>query len=184
MTFRPGDFALPAPEVARRLIGCRLIIGRCRGMICETEAYTHDDPASHSFRGRTPRNAAMFGPAGHAYVYRSYGIHWCLNVVCMEGTAVLLRAIEPQDGLEEMRQRRGDVPDARLAAGPGRLGRALGIGPALNGKPFDHPEFSILPENPPGEVVAGPRIGISRAKERPWRFGLRGSASLSRPFPE
>jgi DNA-3-methyladenine glycosylase len=136
-------------------------------MICETEAYTHDDPASHSFRGRTPRNAAMFGPAGHAYVYRSYGIHWCLNVVCMEGSAVLLRAIEPQDGLEEMRQRRGDVPDARLAAGPGRLGRALGIGPALNGKPFDHPEFSIL-----------------RAKERPWRFGLRGSASLSRPFPE
>lgn len=180
----PSAFDRPAPEIARSLIGCHLSIHGCGGIICETEAYTRNDPASHSFRGRTARNAAMFGPAGHAYVYRSYDIHWCLNVVCAKGSAVLLRGMEPTLGLAQMRARRGEMPDKMLAAGPGRLGQALAVGPDMDGRSFDQPEFCIHTASSSVIVLTGPRIGISRACEMPWRFGLAGSASLSRPFPK
>lgn len=155
------------------------------GVIVEVEAYDRDDPASHGFGGRTARNAAMFGPPGHAYVYRSYGVHWCLNLVTDgEGTAaaVLLRALEPTQGLETMRARRG-VEDARLlCSGPGRLCRALGITGAHDGLPLDGPPFELRAPGKPVDVVAGPRIGISRAVHHSWRYGLGGSRFLSRPF--
>lgn len=181
------DFSASSEAVARALIGVRFRVGGVGGLIVETEAYDREDPASHSFGGATPRNAAMFGPPGCAYVYRSYGMHWCLNFVCREaghGAGVLIRALAPTDGLDLMRQRRG-VEDVRLlCAGPGRLGQALGIDRSLDGLPLDHPPFELLaPE--PGlaiPVVAGPRVGISKAVEQPWRFGWAGSPFLSRPF--
>ncbi len=178
-----GFFDRPAPEVAPDLVGATLSVGPCGGIVCETEAYTRDDPASHSFRGPTARNRAMFGPPGSAYVYLSYGLHWCLNVVCQSGDAVLLRALEPLEGLAEMRARRGPVADRLLCAGPGRLGQALGIGAAQDGLAFDAPRFGLGPRIAPVTLLVGPRIGISRAAERPWRFGLAGARSLSRRFP-
>ncbi len=167
-------------------MGCTLLGDGARGVIVEVERYQQDDPASHSFRGPTPRAAVMFGPPGRAYVYRSYGLHWCLNVVCEpegRGAAVLLRALAPSGGLEVMRARRGGVADRLLCSGPGRLTQALGIDGRLDGAPFDGAPLAVLPRAGAVEVVAGPRIGITRAVERPWRYGLAGSPHLSRPFP-
>ena len=179
----PSDwFDRPADRVARALIGAALVVRGCGGIVTETEAYGPDDPASHSFLGPGRRNAAMFGPPGRAYVYRSYGIHWCLNVVCAPGHAVLLRAFEPVRGLEAMAARRGTDAPRLLACGPGRLGQALGIGPQDNHAAFDRVNFGFLP-GPDVAVVAGPRIGITRAADWPLRFGLKGSAFHSRPFP-
>lgn len=174
-------FDRPAEAVAPELIGALVVLRGCGGIVTETEAYGPDDPASHSYPGPTKRNAAMFGQAGHAYVYRSYGLHWCLNVVCASGHAVLLRAIEPRQGLAEMARRRGTENRRVLTTGPGRLGQALGIGPADDHAPFHRPDFGFF-RGEPVPVVIGPRIGISRAIEAPLRFGLAGSSYLSRPF--
>ena len=155
------------------------------GRIVEVEAYDSEDPAAHGFRGRTPRNASMFGPAGRAYVYRSYGIHWCLNVVCEEegsAAAALIRALEPTSGLERMRERRGLEDERLLAAGPGRLCQALGVTRDHDGLPLDVPPFELRPPAAPVEVVAGTRIGISVATEVPWRYAEAGSRYLSRPL--
>ena len=180
------DFSADATEVARKLIGVMLLVDGVGGRIVETEAYDHDDPASHTFSGPSTRNAAMFGPPGCAYVYRSYGIHWCINFVCREaghGAGVLLRAVEPTHGLALMRERRGLEDIRLLCAGPGRLGQALGIGPHHGGMRLDQPPFEVLRGAAEQAVVlTGPRVGISKAVEQPWRFGLAGSRFLSRPF--
>ncbi len=179
-------FAQPVVTVARALIGVTLLFEDAGGLIVETEAYTRDDPASHSFRGPTLRNAAMFGPPGRAYIYRSYGIHWCFNIVCgvEPGSAVLIRAIEPLHGLDRMRARRG-VEDARsLCSGPGRLCQALGLSNLQNGSALDEPPFALSSRAEMPEIVVGPRIGLTRAVEVPWRFGLAGSRCLSRAFPK
>ncbi len=171
--------ALTAARLAPRLLGARLTIRGCTGRITETEAYAPDDPASHSFSGPTRRNAAMFGPPGHAYVYRIYGLHWCLNVVGLPGHAVLIRAMEPLDGLAAMSARRG--PGRPLGTGPGRLAQALGITGADDGRPFGPPDFALALD-PPADWLTGTRIGITRAADWPMRFGLPGSRHLSRPF--
>ncbi|MDW5444745.1 DNA-3-methyladenine glycosylase [Polaromonas sp. SM01] len=179
------DFLAPSAELAHRLIGATLLLDGVGGRIVETEAYDQDDPASHSFSGPTPRNVAMFGPPAHAYVYRSYGIHWCLNLVCREeghGAGVLIRALEPLAGLDKMRERRGLQELRLLCAGPGRVGQALGITRAHNGLPITLPPFELLPARSTSRVLSGPRIGISKAVDQPWRFGLAGSVFLSRPF--
>lgn len=167
--------------VARALIGATLLIDRIGGVVVETEAYDASDPASHSFRGPTPRNRAMFGPAGHAYVYRSYGLHWCLNIVCRPGSAVLIRAIEPTEGIEIMVGRRGMTDPRLLCAGPGRLCQALAVDQTLDAMPLDRPPFALLPAGPAEPIVAGPRIGISVGTDTPWRFCRAGSRFLSRP---
>jgi DNA-3-methyladenine glycosylase len=180
------DFQGSSVDLARALIGAVLLVDGVGGPIVETEAYDAEDPASHSHRGPDARNASMFGPPGHAYVYRSYGIHWCLNLVCREvghGAGVLIRALEPTEGLDRMRTRRGPVVDLLLCAGPGRVGQALGITPAHDGLPLDRAPFELRPAALRADVVVGPRIGISKAQEMPWRFGLRGSRFVSRRFP-
>jgi len=180
-----GFFTREVTEVARDLVGARLLIAGAGGTIVETEAYAQGDPASLSYRGRTVHNASMFGPAGHAYVYRSYGVHWCLNLVCgagPSGSAVLVRALAPTDGLPSMRARRGTDVLRQLCAGPGRLCQALGVTGALDGLALDTAPFAIALRPAPVEIVVGPRIGLTRAVDTPWRFGLRGSPFLSRPF--
>jgi DNA-3-methyladenine glycosylase len=176
-------FARSSLEVARELVGCELLVDAVGGRIVECEAYARDDPASHAFPGPTKRNASMFGPAGRLYIYRSYGIHWMLNIVCGEregaGEAVLVRALEPTCGLDAMRARRGREPAIELCRGPGRLGQALGIGPDLDGEPIGGRRVRFVPGAPPGPVVQGPRVGISRARELPWRFALEGSPYVS-----
>jgi len=176
---------LPAIELAPLLIGATLLVDGVGGIIVETEAYEADDPASHSFAGQRPRNRAMFGPPLTAYVYRSYGVHWCVNIVTGpvgHGAAVLLRAIEPTAGLAVMAERRRTAEPRLLASGPGRLTEALGISIAHDGLPLDAPPFELIPREGAPDIVAGPRIGITKAADRPWRFGLSGSRYLSRPF--
>jgi DNA-3-methyladenine glycosylase len=162
-----------------------LLVDGVGGPIVEVEAYDHEDPAAHGYRGRTARNASMFGPPGRAYVYRSYGIHWCLNLVCEEegsASAVLLRALEPVQGLEAMRARRHVEDDRLLCAGPGRLCQALGVTREHDGRSLAEPPFELRPRSSVPEIVTGPRVGISRATDRPWRYGVAGSRFLSRPF--
>ena len=173
-------------EAARALLGCTLLVDGVGVVLVEVEAYAPDDPASHSYGGPKRGNATMFGPSGHLYVYRSYGIHWCANVVCCEagtGAAVLLRALEPTHGVDEMRERRG-LDDVRLlCSGPGRLTQALGLSAVHDGLPLDRAPFLLEPPAEPADVVTGPRVGISRAVELPWRYSLRGSPFVSRPRP-
>jgi DNA-3-methyladenine glycosylase len=178
-------FARSVHEVAPELIGARLLVDGVGGTIVEVEAYDHEDPAAHGFRGQTARNASMFGPPGHLYVYRSYGIHWCANLVCGDegvASAVLLRALEPTRGLEVMRARRNLAEARLLCKGPGRLCQALGITRAHDGLPLDEPPFELRERVSEPELVTGPRVGITRAKALPWRYGLSGSDDVSRPF--
>ena len=172
--------------VARALVGWTLLVDGVGGVIIETEAYAPDDPASHSVGGPTRRNATMFGPPGRLYVYRSYGVHWCANVVCGDegvGAAVLLRALEPTEGLMAMRSRRG-VEDAHLlASGPGRLTQALAISAEHDGLDLGRKPFALAPPEQSADVVASPRVGITRATEQPWRYSLAGSTFVSRPRP-
>jgi DNA-3-methyladenine glycosylase len=181
----PVDFADSSEVVARALIGTIVLLDGVGGRIVETEAYDHEDPASHSFAGPTKRNAVMFGPPAHAYVYRSYGIHWCLNFVCNEeghGAGVLIRALEPVAGFDIMRARRGVQDPRQLCSGPGKLCQALGVTGEHNGMPIARPPFELIVPAAPVAVVSGPRIGISKAVDVRWRFGLAGSLFVSRPF--
>jgi DNA-3-methyladenine glycosylase len=178
-------FARSVHAVAPDLIGATLLVDGIGGRIVEVEAYHFTDPAAHSYGGRTDRNAVMFGPPGHAYVYRSYGVHWCLNFVCEpEGSAsaVLIRAIEPLEGVATMQRRRGTKELRLLCSGPGRLCEALGITRRHNGLSLDRPPFELRAPVDKYEVIAGPRIGISQATHLPWRYGLAGSMFVSKPF--
>jgi DNA-3-methyladenine glycosylase len=179
-------FARTVHEVAPALVGCTLLVDGVGGTIVEIEAYDQHDPAAHSYRGRTARNRSMFGPPGHAYVYRSYGVHWCLNLVCeREGlaSAALVRALEPTHGVETMRERRGVEEVRRLCSGPGNVCQALAIGREHDGLPLDRPPFALFEANDDVQVACGPRVGLTRATEVPWRYGLAGSKFVSRPLP-
>jgi len=178
-------FARGVHEIAPDLIGATLLVDGIGGIIVEVEAYHHTDPAAHSFRGPTPRNLVMFGPPGVAYVYRSYGIHWCVNFVCeTEGSAsaVLIRALQPTHGISTMRRRRGLHDERTLCSGPGKLTEALGITDAHNGLALDAPPIALHARAGKADVVSGVRIGITKAVELPWRYGLKGSRFLSKPF--
>lgn len=179
-------FARSVHEVAPELIGASLLIDGVGGVIVEVEAYHHTDPAAHSYNGPTERNAVMFGPPGHVYVYRSYGIHWCINFVCEpagSASAVLIRALEPTAGLETMAKRRGITDPRQLCSGPGKICEALGVTRAHNGMALDALPFTLRARPKPVEIAMGVRIGITKAADVPWRFGLKGSRFLSRPFP-
>ena len=178
---------IPAPffdravtEVARDLIGAILLFEGVGGPIVEVEAYDETDPASHSFRGPTPRNRVMFGAPGHAYVYKIYGMHFCLNFVCRPGSAVLIRAIEPQHGHAAMTARRGGVGEQQLCSGPGKLVQALGVDLRHNGLALDRPPFDLLPAEASHTIASGRRIGLTKGVETPWRFVMAGSPYLSR----
>jgi len=173
--------------VAPDLIGATLTVDGVGGLIVEVEAYHHTDPAAHSFRGPTTRNAVMFGPPGYAYVYRSYGIHWCVNFVCEHAgsaSAVLIRALEPTQGLKTMRRRRGLDDQRLLCAGPGRVCEALGISGRHDSLALDEPPFELRTRSRDVELVFGVRVGITKAVDLPWRYGLKGSRFLSKPFRE
>jgi DNA-3-methyladenine glycosylase len=176
-------FARSVHEVAPALIGVTLLVDGVGGEIVEVEAYDREDPASHGFRGQTRRNASMFGPSGHAYVYRSYGVHWCLNLVCGEEgdpQAALVRALAPTHGLAEMRGQRGLEDERALCSGPGKLCQALGVTSEHDGLALDRRPFELLPRRSEPEIVTAPRIGISEAADRPWRYCLAGSRFVSR----
>jgi DNA-3-methyladenine glycosylase len=182
---RRSFFSRSVHAVAPELIGATLLLDGVGGVIVEVEAYHHTDPAAHSYNGPTERNAVMFGPPGYAYVYRSYGIHWCLNFVCEEegsASAVLIRALEPTEGLNRMRRRRGVGDRRALCSGPGKLGEALGVTRQLNGLALDQAPFELRARAGKPEVVVGIRIGITKATELPWRYGLKGSPYVSKPF--
>jgi len=182
---RKSFFNRSVHEVAPELIGATLLFNAVGGVIVEVEAYHHTDPAAHSYGGQTPRNAVMFGPPGYAYVYRSYGIHWCLNFVCERAgsaSAVLLRALAPTEGLAMMQRRRRTADVRALCSGPGKLTEALGVTQAHNGLALDAAPFELQAREEDVEVVAGPRIGITKAVALPWRYGLKGSRFLSKPF--
>ena len=184
---RKAFFNRSVHEVAPDLIGATFLVDGVGGIIVEVEAYHHIEPAAHSYNGPTPRNAVMFGPAGFAYVYRSYGIHWCVNFVCeKEGSAsaVLIRALEPTHGIPAMRRRRGLHDERSLCSGPGKLTEALGITHAHNGLALDAPPIALHARRQKVDVVTGLRIGITKAVELPWRYGLRGSKFLSKPFAD
>jgi DNA-3-methyladenine glycosylase len=178
-------FARSVNDVAPDLVGCTLLVDGVGGTVVEVEAYDHEDPASHGFRGRTERNRSMFGPPGLAYVYRSYGIHWCLNLVCEDegvASAVLVRAVEPTHGLERMRARRGVEDPRLLCSGPGRLCQALGVSGGHDGMPVDRLPFELYRAAGGVELVTGPRVGITAAADLPWRYGLADSRFVSRRF--
>ena len=182
---RRAFFDRSVHKVAPELIGATLLVDGAGGVIVEVEAYHHTDPAAHSYRGQTPRNAVMFGRPGFAYVYRSYGIHWCLNFVCeAEGSAsaVLIRALEPAQGIAAMRRRRGVAEERALCSGPGKLCEALGVTVKHNGLALDRPPFELRARAEKPEILVGPRIGITKAVEMPWRYGMKGSKFLSKPF--
>jgi DNA-3-methyladenine glycosylase len=179
-------FARSVHKVAPDLIGATLLFNGTGGVIVEVEAYHHTDPAAHSYNGPTPRNEVMFGPPGFIYVYRSYGIHWCMNFVCeKEGSAaaVLIRALEPTHGLTAMRRRRGLDDERALCSGPGKLTEALGITREHNGLALDAPPFALYARKGKVDIASGIRIGLTKAVELPWRYGLKGSKFLSKPFP-
>jgi len=179
-------FGRSVHEVAPDLIGVTLLVNGVGGIIVEVEAYHHTEPAAHSYNGPTPRNQVMFGPPGFVYVYRSYGIHWCMNFVCEKdgsASAVLIRALEPTHRLAAMRRRRGLDDDRALCSGPGKLTEALGITHAHNGLALDAPPFALYGRKGKVDVVSGIRIGLTKAVELPWRYGLKGSRFLSKPFP-
>ena len=188
MSFAPlgrDFFARSVHDVAPDLVGCTLLVDGVGGTIVEVEAYDHEDPASHGFRGRTQRNRSMFGPPGLAYVYRSYGIHWCLNLVCEDegvAAAVLVRAVEPAHGLERMRARRGAEDLRLLCSGPGKLCQALGVTGGHDGMPVDRPPFELFPAVGSVGLATGPRVGITAAADLPWRYGLADSRFVSRGF--
>jgi DNA-3-methyladenine glycosylase len=178
-------FGRSVHQVAPDLIGATLLVNGVGGIIVEVEAYHHTEPAAHSFRGPTPRNRVMFGPPGFAYVYRSYGIHWCVNFVCeKEGSAsaVLIRALQPTHGLAAMRRRRGLHDERSLCSGPGKLTEALGITDEHNGLALDAAPIALHARIGKVDVATGLRIGITKAVELPWRYGLKGSRFLSKPF--
>ena len=180
----PGFWDRASELVAAELIGCEFCVDGVGGVIVETEAYSPDDPASHSFIGETPRNAVMFGPPGRIYVYRSYGLHWCLNFVCQHASAVLIRALEPVHGLDRMVERRGLSDHRLLCSGPGRLAMALGVDGSFNGMSLSDARISVSPPQCQSPIIVGTRIGISKAADKPWRFGLAGSRFLSKHFKD
>ena len=184
-TLSRAFFGRSVHEVAPELVGAILLVGGVGGRVVEVEAYHHTEPAAHSFNGPTARNAVMFGPPGFTYVYRSYGIHWCLNLVCEpkgSASAVLIRALEPTAGIATMRRRRGVAEERLLCSGPGRLCEALSITHEENGLALDRPPFALFARAEAVEVIAGPRIGLTKAVELPWRYGLKGSRFLSKPM--
>jgi DNA-3-methyladenine glycosylase len=182
---RKSFFARSVHEVAPDLIGATFLVNGVGGIIVEVEAYDQTDPAAHSFRGPTPRNAVMFGPPGYTYVYLSYGLNWCVNFVCQaagSAAGVLLRAIEPTHGLAAMRQRRGVTDAKALCSGPGKLCEALAITKALGELPIDRSPIALHARSGGAEIATGVRIGLTKAVDLPWRYGLKGSKYLSKRF--
>ena len=180
-------FARSVHEVASELLGATMLVDGVGGIIVEVEAYHQSEPAAHSYRGPTPRTMVMFGPPGFAYVYRSYGIHWCINFVCEpEGSAaaVLIRALQPTHGIPAMRRRRGLHDERTLCSGPGKLTGALAITNRHNGLALDAPPISVHARRAAPEIASGPRVGITKAVELPWRYGLKDSRFLSKAFPD
>ncbi|MGO8034313.1 DNA-3-methyladenine glycosylase [Rhizobium leguminosarum] len=174
-------FERDAITVSRDLLGCQLTVDGVGGRITETEAYFPDDEASHSFRGPTKRNGAMYGKPGNVYIYRIYGMYWCLNFVCHPGSAALIRALEPETGIPRMMERRGTDMLTSLCSGPGKLCQALGIDIGINDQMLDRPPYAIAP-SAPVPIVSGKRVGITKNAEAPWRFAIQGSRYFSKPF--